>query len=140
MKLSATILAILAGLVFIVLPAAAAELIMFEQAGCPWCAAFNREIAPVYSMTWEGKRLPLRRVDIHAPIPDDLSYLRVERVTPVFVLTDGGQEIGRIRGYPGEDHFWGLLDNLLARLDRMQNTHARYEANPVGTATSSIRN
>ena len=28
--------------------ARAAELVMFEQAGCAWCEAFNREIAPVY--------------------------------------------------------------------------------------------
>ena len=40
---------------------------MFEQAGCAWCAAFDREIAPIYAKTDEGLRAPLRRVDIAAP-------------------------------------------------------------------------
>ena len=42
--------------------------------------------------------------------------MKPERFTPVFVLIDNGREIGRIRGYPGEDHFWGLLGTLLAKL------------------------
>jgi len=33
------------------------------------------------------------------------------------VLVDHGREIGRIRGYPGEDHFWGLLGVLMKKLD-----------------------
>ena len=33
------------------------------------------------------------------------------------VLVDSGREIGRIRGYPGEDHFWGLLGVLIKKLD-----------------------
>jgi hypothetical protein len=38
--------------------ARAAELIMFEQAGCAWCGAFNREIGPIYPNTVEGQRAP----------------------------------------------------------------------------------
>jgi hypothetical protein len=90
---------------------------MFEQAGCSWCRKFDREIAPVYAKTPEGARAPLRRVSFSQPLPADLAFLKVERLTPVFVLVDEGREIGRIRGYPGEDHFWGLLGVLLARLD-----------------------
>ena len=86
--------------------ARAAELVMFEQAGCAWCEAFDREIAPIYGKTEEGRRAPLRRVDIAQNLPPDLAYLEVERLTPLFVLVDRGHEIGRIRGYPGEDHFW----------------------------------
>ena len=97
--------------------APAAELIMFERAGCPWCEAFDREIAPIYGKTAEGQRAPLRRVDIMKEIPPDLAYLDVERLTPLFVLVDHGKEIGRIRGYPGEDHFWGLLGVLMKKLD-----------------------
>jgi hypothetical protein len=33
------------------------------------------------------------------------------------VLIDRGYEIGRIRGYPGEDHFWGLLGVLMNKLN-----------------------
>jgi thioredoxin-related protein len=96
--------------------AGAAELVMFERAGCPYCARFNREVAPVYERTDEGKLAPLRRVDIHAPIPLDLKSIAIERITPVFVLVDKGREVGRIRGYPGEENFWGLLANLIGQL------------------------
>ena len=97
--------------------ARAAELVMFEQAGCVWCEAFNREIAPVYHKTDEGHRAPLRRVDIAGATPQDLAFIETERLTPLFVLVDNGREIGRIRGYPGEESFWGLLGALIKKLD-----------------------
>src|SRR5436305_10619235 len=90
---------------------------MFEQKGCVRCQKFEREIAPAYDRTEEGKRAPLRRLDIAQPAPSDLSFIRRERFTPVFVLIDGAREIGRIRGYPGDTFFWGLLANLIERLD-----------------------
>ena len=98
--------------------ASAAELVMFSRVGCPYCAQFDREIGPIYEKTDEGKVAPLRRVDIHAPIPPDLRSITVERITPVFVLVDKGREIGRIRGYPGEDNFWGLLAGLIEDLQK----------------------
>jgi hypothetical protein len=104
--------------------AGAAELVMFERAGCPYCAQFNREIAPIYPRTDEGKAAPLRRVDIYAPIPSDLKFIAIERITPVFVLIDRGREIGRIRGYPGEDNFWGLLSGLVGELHRTDGAAA----------------
>ena len=95
----------------------AAELVMFEQAGCAWCEAFDREIAPIYGKTEEGLRAPLRRVDTSLGAPPGLAFIETERLTPLFVLVDRGREIGRIRGYPGEDHFWGLLGVLMKKLD-----------------------
>jgi hypothetical protein len=100
------------------LPARAAELVMFEQKGCVWCQRFDREIAPAYDKTTEGKRAPLRRVDVGQPVPSDLGFIRRERFTPVFVLVDGGREFGRIRGYPGDTFFFGLLANMIEKLDR----------------------
>jgi len=97
--------------------ARAAELVMFERAGCAWCEAFDREIAPIYPKTEEGLRAPLRRVDTEKPLPPDLAFVESERLTPVFVLIDRGREIGRIRGYPGDDFFWGLLGELMKKLD-----------------------
>lgn len=105
--------------------AGAAELVMFEQAGCPWCARFDREIAPIYGKTAEGRRAPLRRVDIARPLPPNLAFVEIERFTPLFVLIDRGREIGRIRGYPGEDHFWGLLGLLIGKLDLPQTDGER---------------
>lgn len=108
------------GIIFITLvPSSvhAAELVMFEQAGCPWCQAFDREVAPAYVKSEEGLRAPLRRVDIDKPLPPDLSFIQVERLTPLFVLIDNGREIGRIRGYPGVDGFWMQLAVLFGKLD-----------------------
>lgn len=100
------------------LPAAAAELVMMEQEGCSWCEAWHQEIGPVYPKTDEAKIAPLRLIDINEPIPDDLSEIRIERFTPSFVLVDDGTEIGRIRGYPGDEFFWFLLGGLLDKLDQ----------------------
>lgn len=97
-------------------PVSATELVMLEEGGCPWCERWNREVGVVYHKTEEGRRAPLRRVDIHAGLPNDLKFIVKENFTPTFVLVDGGREIGRIRGYPGEDFFWGLLQMLLKKL------------------------
>ncbi|MCG6859614.1 MAG: transcriptional regulator [Salaquimonas sp.] len=96
-------------------PAKALELIMIEQAGCMWCARWDKEIGVAYDKTTEGKVAPLRRVDLHAPWPEDLGAIKPERLTPTFVLADNGQEIGRLRGYPGDEFFWVLLDELLEK-------------------------
>jgi len=116
-------------------PAQAAELIVFEQKGCVWCQRFDREIAPAYAKTTEGKRAPLRRVDIAKPLPEDLSFIVRERFTPVFVLVENGAEFGRIRGYPGETFFWGLLANLIERLDHGDPAPAAPNAAPPPSAT-----
>jgi len=110
--------AILIALLLLASPASAAELIMFTQAGCVWCQRFDRDIAGTYDKTDEGKRAPLRRVDIAKPQPADLTFIKRERFTPVFVLIDNGREYGRIRGYPGDTFFWGLLATMIERLDR----------------------
>ncbi len=94
---------------------AAMELIMFEQDDCEWCEVWDKEISGVYPKTTEGKLAPLRRVDIFDPRPKDLKHLRAAHFTPTFVLLDNGKEIGRIRGYPGEDFFWGMLDEMIKK-------------------------
>lgn len=111
--------ALISGMFFAssLLKAHAAELIMFEQTGCAWCETFDREISAIYPKTAEGQRAPLRRVNIDHPLPLDLSFIEVERLAPLFVLVENGSEIGRIRGYPGEDNFWGLLGAMIKKLD-----------------------
>lgn len=98
-------------------PALALELVIIEQAGCVYCERFDREIAPAYPNTAEGKRAPLRRVDLHAPWPDDLSQIHKERFTPTFILVDNNKELGRLRGYPGDEHFWFLLNQMLGSIN-----------------------
>ena len=115
----------------------AAELIMFESKICEWCDAWHAEIGPIYPKTDEGKRAPLRTVDIHDARPGDLTDIEGVRFTPTFVLLgDEGQEVGRINGYPGEDFFWGLLGELIAKLpvEAMATTEASIR--PSGTNIS----
>ncbi len=100
---------------------AAAELVMFESALCEWCEMWHAEIGVVYHKTEEGRAAPLRRVDVHDPRPADLRAARAVVFTPTFVLMSDGAEVGRIVGYPGEDHFWGLLDLLLGEMDRVSS-------------------
>src|SRR4051812_7472042 len=126
-------------LVLLLAPVArSAELVVFEQKGCVWCQKFDREIAPAYDKTSEGKRAPLHRVDIAQPVPPDLAFIERERFTPVFVLIDAGREIGRIRGYPGDTFFWGLLANLIERLDRGESAPPDTPGRPPPGATFAV--
>lgn len=88
-------------------------LLMVEQRGCAYCRMWNNDIAPIYPKTAEGSVAPLRRVDLHAGWPDDITVTSKPRFTPTFVLLRDGQEIDRLEGYPGEDFFWGLLLRML---------------------------
>lgn len=105
----------LAGLLGLATPMAWAEpsLIMAEEAGCVWCARWNRDIAPIYPKTPEGQAAPLRRINIHDDLPADISFKTRITFTPTFILVNEGREISRIEGYPGEDFFWGLLGKML---------------------------
>ncbi|WP_435258020.1 thioredoxin family protein [Thioclava sp. FR2] len=89
------------------------QLLMFEQTGCIYCARWNEEVGPEYSLTDEGKAAPLRRVQLRDPLPEGLSIASHPVFTPTFILVKDGVETGRLEGYPGEDFFWPLLDGML---------------------------
>jgi len=94
--------------------AGAAELVMFTRDGCPWCARFEREVAPAYHLTEEGRLAPLRRVELR-PGGSTLAGLAAPVIAaPTFVLFEDGRETGRITGYQGDNAFWGLLGKMLA--------------------------
>ncbi len=93
-----------------------AEIIMFEQRGCEWCEIWNEEIAPVFPKTPEAKCAKFRRVDIHQPGSDILERIDPVVYTPTFVVMENGKEVGRVRGYAGEDFFWFHLDQQLKKL------------------------
>lgn len=97
-------------------PVVAAELVVLERAGCPWCVRFEAEAGKIWEKTDEGRRAPLRRVAIDAPVPADYAFLLPERITPTFVLVHQGREIARLRGYPGADFFWAHVGTMLAQL------------------------
>jgi thioredoxin-related protein len=102
-------------LAFSALPLQAAELLMFRQPGCPWCAAWDRTIAPIYPKTDIGKKFTLRHVDLHGSQEGWPKLKTPVRFTPTFVLVDQGRELGRIEGYAGEHFFWAQLEGLIAK-------------------------
>jgi len=102
--------------------AEAAQLIMLEQDGCHWCETWNEEIGIAYPKTDEGKLVPLRRVDIHSPLPADLGSLKKANYTPTFVVWHNGREIDRLRGYPGSHFFWPMLQQMLSKIDKAATT------------------
>ena len=96
----------------------AAQLLMFEQDYCAWCERWNDEIGGIYHKTAEGIQAPLRRIDIHEQIPEEFAGLEPAVFTPTFVLWENGQEIARLRGYPGDEFFWFLLSEMLEKLPK----------------------
>lgn len=96
--------------------AAAGELrlVMFERDGCIYCARWHEQIGPAYPNTAEGAAAPLLQVNIKDPLPDTVTLTGGPPViTPTFVLTDDGAEVARMAGYPGDEFFWVLLDDML---------------------------
>ncbi|MBV7396341.1 thioredoxin fold domain-containing protein [Mameliella sediminis] len=89
------------------------QLVMVEQPGCAYCAAWNDQISDAYPHTAEGKFAPLVRADLHMGPPAGISYDRRVNFTPTFILVEDGAEIARMEGYVGEDFFWPLYAKLL---------------------------
>ena len=108
-------LALLAALLAAPALAQQMTLLMLEQPGCIYCARWDAEIGDAYHKTDEGRAAPLRRVDITEGWPEDLSDVRRERLTPSFILLRDGVEVGRMVGYAGEDFWWPMLGELIAR-------------------------
>lgn len=98
------------------------RLLMAEEAGCVWCARWNKEIAHIYPKTAEGKTAPLQRYDLHGDAPENVTLKTGVRFTPTFILVNDGIEVGRIEGYPGEDFFWGLLTILFEQAEIVLDT------------------
>jgi hypothetical protein len=99
--------------------AAGPELVMFVEAGCPWCRLWDREVGEAYPRSEEGRRAPLRRIHISEARRSGLTLASAVTVTPTFVLVDRSSEVGRITGYPGADFFWGMVGQLVARLPKV---------------------
>lgn len=100
----------------------AAELLMFETAGCPWCLRWHQEIGQGYPRSDEGRRAPLRVLRLGDARSAGVELKAAISFSPTFVLADGGREVGRIVGYPGADFFYGLLAGLLQKLDKAADT------------------
>ncbi|SEH87678.1 hypothetical protein [Paracoccus alkenifer] len=112
--------AALLGLACLVLPAVAAAvprglaLLLVESPGCPFCAAFRREVLPGYSARAEGRAAPVVPVPLDGPWPDGLALAGAPYATPTFILLRDRVEIGRFQGYESSAWFWRELGALLA--------------------------
>jgi len=100
----------------------AAELLMFREDGCRYCAEWERDIGEIYPRTAEARHAPLRRIDANGAPPAEVSLDGAIRYTPTFVLVEDGAEVDRIVGYPGEHAFWSLLGEMLERLSQNPST------------------
>jgi len=94
----------------------AAELVMFDSAGCIYCQRWERAVGSVYDKTAEAKFLPLRRIDISRQSSSGVTLSEPVHYTPTFVVVDKGREVGRIEGFINDDSFWGLLDGIAAKI------------------------
>ena len=95
--------------------AVAAELIMINSPICDWCDTWEDEVGVVYALTEQGRKVPLRRIDIDDAPTSALRMDRPVTFTPTFLIVDDTREVGRITGYPGESYFWYFLDELLKK-------------------------
>ena len=89
---------------------APAVLVMIGDPGCPYCARFEREVAPGYVASDDGKLAPLVRRDRRDP---DIAFIERVVFSPTFVMLVRGREVGRIVGYSGSDLFWMQVAALI---------------------------
>lgn len=90
---------------------APAVLVMIGDPGCPYCARFEREVAPGYRASEDGQLAPLVRRNRHDA---DIAFIPRIVYSPTFIMLIRGREIGRIVGYGGADIFWMQVAGLLA--------------------------
>jgi thioredoxin-related protein len=102
------------------LPARAGELVMFELEGCPYCAAWNREIGQNYDKSDVAALLPLKRIDMKAPRPAGYEKIADVRISPTFVILACGEEVERILGYRDNGTFWDMMDIAAAKAKRRE--------------------
>jgi hypothetical protein len=92
-------------------PTSDVRMLMMEEPGCRYCAAWDADVGRGYAATAEGQFAPLQRVRRGAP---ELATLaKPATYTPTFIIMKGTNEVGRITGYPGQFYFWEELKEIL---------------------------
>ena len=94
----------------------AAELLMVTSPTCSWCKLWDKEVGVIYKRTDSGTLAPIQRLNITSFKKKSFEVMRPVTYTPTFILVRNWREVGRITGYSGEEHFWGLLNKLLQKL------------------------
>ncbi len=102
-----------------VTPAIAAELIVVEDSRCVACIRFEGAVGQSYDSSPQGRKAPLRRVNIANKVPADLAKIAIRgpiRGTPTFLLVDHGRAIGMFDGFSSSAAFYQHVDGLLQRV------------------------
>lgn len=89
------------------------QLLVTHDAACGEYARWQREVAPTYASTAEGRAAPLLSVNTDGPWPNGLALASRPKATPTFILIDDGRELGRIEGYGDAASFRTRLARLL---------------------------
>jgi thioredoxin-related protein len=89
------------------------ELLVIEVDNCVYCGVFRRHVAPAYTASVRARNIPMRFVDLNAPVVDRLSLQAPIDSVPTVLIVEDGREVGRIAGYVGPQIFFHALNRLL---------------------------
>ncbi|MCH9808358.1 MAG: thioredoxin family protein [Alphaproteobacteria bacterium] len=95
-------------------PAANLQLVVLEVPGCIYCGIFRRQLLPNYKASKQGRKVPVRFVDLNDPALGEIGLTQPVGVVPTFVVLENNQEIGRIPGYVSHHDFFKAIDHILA--------------------------
>lgn len=112
-RLSRMALSLLLAAVLLIPLQAVAEtrLIMVTSDHCPFCRAWERDVGAIYDRSPYAPNMPLTRVEMGAPLPDDIVLTGPVMGTPTFLIVNDGREIDRQRGYDDAEMFWWWLSD-----------------------------
>ncbi|CAA2137273.1 hypothetical protein [Hyphomicrobium sp. ghe19] len=89
------------------------ELIVVEAEGCIYCEIFRRDVLPAYETSEQGKKVPVRFVDVNDVDAGHLDFNASVDIVPTFVVVKSQHEVGRISGYVGPENFFHSISYLL---------------------------
>ncbi|MBU2581898.1 MAG: thioredoxin family protein [Alphaproteobacteria bacterium] len=89
------------------------QLVVLEVDGCIYCDVFRQRLLPAYQSSKQGKRAPIRFVDINDPALGDFGLTQPIGTVPTFIMLENNQEIGRIPGLMGREDFFKAVDWML---------------------------
>lgn len=96
------------------LPTGNLELVVIEADGCIYCGLFRRDVLPSYTVSDQGKQMPVRFVDVNDTDKARLDLKTPVDIVPTFIVVKSSHEVGRISGYMGPDDFFHSISYLLA--------------------------
>ena len=105
---------LLAALLLVPLAAIAeTRLVMVTSDHCPFCRAWERDVGAIYDKSPYAPNMPLTRVEMGAPLPDDIVLTEPVIGTPTFLIVSEGREVDRQRGYDDAEMFWWWLSGYV---------------------------